>query len=81
MISFNGFANFASSLDVGSAGMHVLIPARYSSLETLFTVVRETAKITTHTVASISGRMHLFGDIGQWYYSIGWKNIPSTSVN
>jgi len=60
--------------------MNVLIPARYSSLKTLFTVIRETGKITTHTAASISGRSNIFGDFGQWYNSIGGKNMPSTPV-
>jgi hypothetical protein len=60
--------------------MNVLIPARYSSLKTLFTVIRETDKITSHTDKSISGRSNLFGDTGQWYYSIGGKNLPSTPV-
>ena len=56
MISFVSFANFASSLETGTAGMNVLIPARHSSLKTLFTVVRETTEIVTHTTKSISGR-------------------------
>jgi len=80
MISFDSFANFASSLEIRTAGMHVLNPARYSSLKTLFTVVRETTKIVTHTTASSSGRTNLFGDTGQWYYPIGRKKIPSTRV-
>jgi len=80
MISFDSFANFALSLEIVTAGMNVLIPARYSSLKTLFTVIRETTKSTTHTAISISGRTNLFGDAGQWYYSIGGKNISSTPV-
>ncbi len=80
MIRFDSFANFASSLEVGAAGINILIPARYSSLKTLSTVVRETTKITTHTAASITGRTNLFGDGGSWYYNIGGKNIPSTQV-
>jgi hypothetical protein len=80
MISFDSFAVFASSQESGAASMNVLIPARYSSLTTLFTVIRETDKIPTHTATSISGRSNLFGDTGQWYYSIGGKNIPSTPV-
>ncbi len=28
----------------------------------------------------ISERVNLFGDTGQWYFSIGGKNIPSTPV-
>jgi hypothetical protein len=76
MISFDSFAVYASSQESGAAGMNVLIPARYSSLKTLFTVIRETDKITSHTDKSISGRSNLFGDSGQWYYSIGGKNLP-----
>ena len=49
VISFDSFVNFASSLEIGTAGMNVLIPARYSSLKTIFTSVRETTKITTYT--------------------------------
>jgi len=64
MISFDSLAVFASSQESGAAGMNVLIPARYSSLKTLFTVIRETDKTPTHTVASISSRSNLFGDSG-----------------
>jgi hypothetical protein len=53
--------------------MNVLIPARYSSLNILFTVIREADKITTHTAASISGRSNLFGDTRQWYFNLGGK--------
>ncbi len=49
MISFDSFAVLASTLETGAAGMNILIPARYSSLKTLFTVIRETDKITSHT--------------------------------
>jgi len=48
MISFDSFAVFASPQESGAAGMNVLIPARYSSLKILFTVIRETDMITTH---------------------------------
>jgi hypothetical protein len=60
--------------------MNIPIPARYSSLKTLFKVIRETDKITSHTDKSISGRSKLFGDGGSWYYSIGGNNLPSTLV-
>ena len=78
MILLDSFVNFASLLEVGTAGMNVLIPARYSSLKTLFTLVRETTKIGTHTTASIGGRTNLFSDTGQWYYSIGGGKFLST---
>ena len=33
-----------------------------------------------HTKKTITNRMNLFQDGGQWYYSIGGKNVPSTPV-
>jgi hypothetical protein len=60
--------------------MTVLFPARYWSLKTLFTMVRETAKMSTHAAYSISGRTNIFGDTRQWYLSTDGKNIPSTPV-
>ena len=80
MISFDRFAVFASPQEYGAAGMNVLIPARYSSLKTLLTVIRETDKIPTHLSTSISRRSNLLRDTGQWYYSIGGRNLPSTLV-
>ena len=77
MIYFDSFVVFASSHESGAAGMNVLITPHYASLKTLVTVIRETDKITTHTTASISGRSNLFGDSGQWYYSISGTNLPS----
>jgi hypothetical protein len=47
---------------MGAGGMSVMIPARYSSPKTFFLVIRETDKIATHTMASIKGRLNLFGD-------------------
>jgi hypothetical protein len=40
MISFESFANYSPSLESNTINMNILIPARYSSLKTLFTVVR-----------------------------------------
>jgi hypothetical protein len=69
MISFDTFANFASSMDTGAAGMNIIIPARCSSHKTLFTVSR-----------SIFRRSNLFGDTGQRYYSIGGTKLSSTPI-
>jgi len=82
MISFDSFANLASSIETGANNCNVLIPARYSSLKTLFTVMRLQENIGTgaHTKKTITNRMNPFGDGGQWYYSIGGKNVPSTPV-
>jgi hypothetical protein len=80
MISFDSFANYSSSLEANTTNMNILIPARYSSLKTLFTVIRLQENVGAITKSTISERVNLFGDAGQWYFSIGGKNIPSTPV-
>jgi hypothetical protein len=80
-ISFDSFANYASTVAAGK-NANILIPARYSSLKTLFSVFRLQSSIG-HTDASaktISARANPITDDGQWYYSIGGKNVPSTPV-
>jgi hypothetical protein len=47
------------------------IPARYSSLKTLFTTFQLQDNVNQDDEKSISA---------QWYYSIGGKNVPSTPV-
>ena len=42
--------------------------------------MRDTAKIQGAGEKSISDRVQPFGATGQWYYSIGGKNIPATPV-
>ena len=54
MISFDSFANYSSSLEANTTNMNVLIPARYSSLKTLFTVVRLQENIRVITKSTIS---------------------------
>jgi hypothetical protein len=80
MISFDSLANYSSSLEANITNINVLIPARYSSLKTLFTVVRLQENIGTVTKSTISERFNIFGDTGQWYFSIWGKNIPSSPV-
>jgi hypothetical protein len=80
MISFDSFANYASALEAKASNMNVLIPARYSSLKTLFTIVRDYDNLSDYTKKSLSAMLNLFGETGQWYYSIGGNNIPSTPV-
>jgi hypothetical protein len=36
--------------------------------------------VGSHTKKTLTTRMNVFGDAGQWYYSIGGRNIPSTPV-
>ena len=78
MISFVSLANYSSSLEANTTNMNILIPARHNRLKTFFTVVRLHENIGAVTKSAISERVNLFGDAGQWYFSIGGKNIPST---
>ncbi len=79
-ISFDSFHNYASTLESGATNMNVLIPARYSALKTLFTVTRKQSHIASKTAKTITGRENMFGETGQWYYSIGGKPTPATPV-
>jgi hypothetical protein len=67
MISFDSFANLASSIETGNNNCNILIPARYSSLETLFTIMRLQENIGTgaHIKKTITNRINPFGDGGQ----------------
>ena len=79
MLSFDSFSNFSSTIATGSGTINILVPARYSVLKTLFTTIRaDTNK--TDTGKTISARANLFGDTGEWYYSVGGKNMPATPV-
>ncbi len=60
--------------------MNVPIPARYISLKTLFIIVRLQKNIGAVNKSTISERVNMFVDTGQWYFYIGDKNIPSTPV-
>jgi hypothetical protein len=80
MISFDSFANLASSVETGANNCNILIPTRYSSLKTLFIIMRLQENVGRYIKKTLANRINLFGDAGQWYYSIGGKNIPSTPV-
>jgi hypothetical protein len=80
MISFDSYANYASTVDVGATNANLLIPARYSSLKTHFTIFRLQSNIGLAAAKTISQRANPITDVGQWYYSIGGKNVPSTPV-
>ena len=82
VISSESYANFANTLPSGVSNANVLIPARFSSLKTLFTVFRKQANIGTANAKSISERYNPFGNGSSRsaYFSIGGKNIPSTPI-
>ena len=78
-ISFDSFANYASTVTAGK-NANILIPARYSSLKTLFIIFRLQDDINKPEKKTLSARANPITDDGQWYYSIGGKNVPSTPV-
>ena len=81
-ISLDSFVNLASSIETGANNCNIIIPARYSSLKTLFTIMRLQENIGTggHTKKTITNRTNPFGDGWQWYFIIGGRNIPSAPV-
>ena len=80
MISFDTYAQYTNTVEAGATNANILIPARYSSLKTLYTVMRKQSNIGKINVATISERLCNFVAGGQWYYSIGGKNVPTTPV-
>ena len=65
MTPFDNFANYVSALEAKASNLNVLIPARYSSLKTLFTIVRDSGNLADYTKSSLSVRLNLFGEGGQ----------------
>mmetsp|Transcript_36542 Transcript_36542/g.86823 ORF Transcript_36542/g.86823 Transcript_36542/m.86823 type:complete len:394 (+) Transcript_36542:478-1659(+) len=85
MISFDSFAHYTNNIAQGSQNVNALIPARFSSLKTLFSSMRYATTITNSAARSLSGKKNMFvtsarESRGQWYYSIGGKNMPATPV-
>jgi hypothetical protein len=78
-ISFYSFADYASTVAAGK-NANVLIPARYSSLMTLFSIFRLQSDIIKADAKTSSSHVNPVTDTGQWYYSIGGKHAPSTPV-
>jgi hypothetical protein len=63
-ISFDSFANYASTVAAGGKNANILIPARYSSLKTLFSIFRlqdnlneatESRSVSAPTRSSMTG--------------------------
>lgn len=80
MISFDTYAQYTNTVENGATNANILIPARYSSLKTLYTVFRPQGNIGNANVPTLTYRQNLFSNGGQWYYSIGGKNVPVTPV-
>ena len=64
MIRFDSFANYASALKASVSNMNVLIPASYSSLKTLFIIMRHSSNLSDYAKSSISERSNIIGDTG-----------------
>ena len=82
VISGDSFANFANTVSNGVSNGNVLIPARFSSLKTLFTVFRKQSNIGNASAKTVSERYNpLNSATSQAYYSIGGRNLPSTPMS
>ena len=80
MFSVDSFAHYASTIPANTQQVNILIPARFSVLKSLFSVVRKDADVSDKTKKSISGRENPISDSGEYYFSIGGKNFPATPV-
>ena len=58
VISFESFANYTNSITTSEGQINKLIPARFSSLKTLYTIFRRTADITSLPAASVTARVN-----------------------
>jgi hypothetical protein len=72
-ISVDRFAKYASIVAAVN-NANILIPSRYSSLKTLFSIFRTQTDIGKLGAKTINARVNPVTDAGQWYYSIGGKN-------
>ena len=73
------FANLVSSVESEKKN-NGLIPARYSSLKMFFMTIRLQCIVSTIAKNTIDNQAIIFGDRGQWYYSIDGKNIHAIPV-
>lgn len=80
VISGDSFANYASTISSGVSNANILIPARFSSLKTLFTMFRKQSNIASSSAKTVSERLNPYQSAGEAYYSIGGKNVPSTPM-
>ncbi len=78
VISFESFANYTNTIASTETQVNKLIPARFSSLKTLYTMFRNSADLTATAKRSVSGRVN--PGITNWYYQVSGENIPATPV-
>eukprot|EP00873_Tetraselmis_striata_P015698 jgi/Tetstr1/435962/TSEL_024843.t1 len=78
VISYESFANYTNSIQANEGQINKLIPARFSSLKTLYTIFRKQADLTPAASKSVSTRTTC--GLKNWYYSVSGENIPQTPV-
>ena len=80
VISCESFANYTNTIEAAASAKqnNLLIPARFSSLKTLYTFFRLQEDITKKESRSISARP--YPNLKNFYYQVSGENIPSTPV-
>jgi hypothetical protein len=80
VISCESFANYTNTIEAASSAKqnNLLIPARFSSLKTLYTFFRLQEDVTKKESKSVSARP--YPTLKNWYYQVSGENIPSTPV-
>eukprot|EP00873_Tetraselmis_striata_P035333 jgi/Tetstr1/455597/TSEL_042409.t1 len=78
VISYESFANYTNSIESAEGQINKLIPARFSSLKTLYTIFRKQTDLTAAASKSVTSRPTC--GLKNWYYSVSGENIPQTPV-
>lgn len=78
-ISYDSFFNHSATVASGTSSLSLLIPAKYQSLKTLWTIFRKDAYFSDASKATVSARINPIGT-GSFYYSIAGHNVPATPV-
>eukprot|EP00873_Tetraselmis_striata_P013010 jgi/Tetstr1/433274/TSEL_022562.t1 len=78
VISYESFANYTNSIESAEGQISKLIPARFSSLKTLYTIFRKQTDLTADASKSVTSRPTC--GLKNWYYSVSGENIPQTPV-
>lgn len=60
--------------------MNTLVPARFSSLKGLFSMFRKQTDMANRAAKTLSTRLNLFQDAGEWQYLIGGRPTPAQPV-
>eukprot|EP00873_Tetraselmis_striata_P001624 jgi/Tetstr1/421888/TSEL_012788.t1 len=78
VISYEFFADYTNTVESTHKQINKLIPARFSSLKTLYTIFRKHDDLTAAASKSVTSRPTC--GLVNWYYSVSGENIPQTPV-